>query len=156
LLDQVIGGWTIGTVAELHSGTALSVIDAVNATNSFSDGVRPDLVGNPVLSSGQRSASKWFDTTAFALPTPSYAFGDAPRTFGTGPGTAQVDASLLKNFHLYESTNLQFRAEALNVLNHGNWANPNTLFGSQTFGRVTTLQAGNPSRILQVALHLTY
>jgi hypothetical protein len=44
----------------------------------------------------------------------------------------------------------------LNVLNHGNWANPNTLFGSQTFGRVTTLQAGNPSRILQVALHLTY
>lgn len=156
VLDQIVGGWTIGTVAELHSGTALSVIDAVNATNSFSDGVRPDLVGNPVLSSGQRAASKWFNTAAFALPTPSYAFGDAPRTFGTGPGTAQVDASLLKNFHLYESTNLQFRAEALNVLNHGNWANPNTLFGSQTFGRVTTLQAGNPSRILQVALHLTY
>ena len=156
VLDQVIGGWTIGTVAELHSGTALSVIDAVNATNSFSDGVRPDLVGNPVLSSSQRTASKWFNTAAFSLPIPSYAFGNARRTFGTGPGTAQVDASLLKNFHLYESTNLQFRAEALNVLNHGNWANPNTLFGSQTFGRVTTLQVGNPSRILQVALHLTY
>ena len=156
VVDQVIGGWTVGTIAELHTGTALSVVDAVNNTNSFSDGVRPDLVGSPVLSSNQRTAGKWFNTAAFALPTPTYAFGDAPRTFGTGPGTAQVDASVLKNFHVLERANLQFRAEALNVLNHANWANPNTLFGSPTFGKVTTLQAGNQSRILQVALHLTY
>ena len=46
LLDEVIGGWTIGTIAELHTGTPLTVIDAVNNTNSFSDGVRPDLVGD--------------------------------------------------------------------------------------------------------------
>ena len=155
-LDQVIGGWTVGMIAELHTGTPLSVVDAVNNTNSFSDGVRPDLVGNPVLSADQRTAGKWFNTAAFALPTPTYAFGDAPRTFGSGPGTAQVDASVLKNFHILERGNLQFRAEALNVLNHANWANPSMLFGSPAFGKVTTLQAGNQSRILQVALHLTY
>jgi hypothetical protein len=158
VLNQVVGGWTIGTVAELHTGTPLSVIDAVNGTNSFSDGVRPDLVGNPILTSSQRTATKWFNTAAFGLPTPSYAFGDAPRTFGTGPGTVQVDASLLKTFHVHESTNLQFRAEALNVLNHGNWANPNTLYSptNPNFGKVTGLQLGNQSRILQVALQLTY
>jgi hypothetical protein len=155
-LDQVIGGWTVGMIAELHTGTPLSVVDAVNNTNSFSDGVRPDLVGNPVLSADQRTAGKWFNTAAFALPTPTYAFGDAPRTFGSGLGTAQVDASVLKNFHILERGNLQFRAEALNVLNHANWANPSMLFGSPAFGKVTTLQAGNQSRILQVALHLTY
>jgi hypothetical protein len=29
---------------------------------------------------------------------PPYTFGDAPRDFGSGPGTSQVDASLLKDF----------------------------------------------------------
>jgi len=156
LMEEVIGGWTVGTIAEMHTGTPLSVIDAVNNTNSFSDGVRPDLVGNPVLSSSKRTAYPWFNTAAFQTPDPAYAFGNAPRTFGSGPGTAQVDASLLKDFHLYESSNLQFRAEALNVLNHPNWANPNTTFGSANFGKITGLQAGNQSRIIQVALHLTF
>jgi hypothetical protein len=154
-LNQVIGGWSIGTIAELHTGTPLSVVDAVNNTGSFSDGVRPNLVGNPVLATGQRTAAEWFDTAAFQQ-NPAYTFGDAPRAFGTGPGTVQVDASLLKNFPLPERFNLQFRAEALNVLNHPNWANPNTTFGSPLFGRITGLQLGNQSRILQLGLHLTF
>jgi len=154
-LNQVIGGWSIGTIAELHTGTPLSVIDAVNNTGSFSDGVRPNLVASPVLPTGQRTAAEWFDTAAFQQ-NPAYTFGDAPRTFGTGPGTVQVDASLLKNFSLPERFNLQFRAEALNVLNHPNWANPNTTFGSPLLGRITGLQLGNQSRILQLGLHLTF
>ncbi len=155
VLNEVVGGWTIGTIAELHTGTPLSVIDATNQTGSFSDGVRPNLVGNPIFSKTDRTAAEWFNTSAFQLNAP-YTFGDAPRTFGSGPGTAQVDASLLKNFPIHESTNLQFRAEALNVLNHPNWANPGMTFGSQTFGEVTGLQSGNQSRIIQVALHLTF
>lgn len=156
-LNEVIGGWSFGTIAELHTGTPLSVVDAVNNTNSFSAGVRPNLVGNPVLPSGQRTAAEWFETAAFQQ-NPAYTFGDAPRTFGSGPGTIQVDASLLKNFFLGETSNLQFRAEALNVLNHPNWANPNMSFasGSTTFGTVTGLQFGNQSRIIQVALHYTF
>lgn len=154
-LDEIIGGWTIGTIAELHTGTPLSVIDAVNNTFSFSDGVRPNLVADPNLSKGQRATAEWFNTAAF-VQNPSFTFGDAPRTFGSGPGTAQVDASLLKDFRLREQTNLQFRAEALNVLNHPNWANPVTAFGSPKFGQVLGLQSGNQSRIIQVALHLTF
>jgi hypothetical protein len=155
LIDEVIGGWQIGTIAELHTGTALSVIDAVNNTGSFSDGVRPNLVANPNLSNGNRTAAEWFNAAAFQQNAP-YTFGDAPRTFGSGPGTAQVDASLLKTFPIHESTALQFRAEALNVLNHPNWANPVTVFGNPKFGQVIGLQPGNQSRIIQVALHLTY
>jgi hypothetical protein len=118
--------------------------------------VRPNLVGDPVLSTDKRTSTQWFNTAAFALPTPKYLFGNAPRTFGSGPGTVQVDASLLKNFRIVEGTNLQFRAEALNVLNHGNWGNPGMLFGSATFGKITGLQSGNQSRILQLALHLEF
>jgi hypothetical protein len=155
VLNEIIGGWSFGTIAELHTGTPLSVVDAVNNTGSFSDGVRPNLVGNPVLDTSLRTKTEWFNTAAFQQ-NPAYTFGDAPRTFGTGPGTVQVDASLLKNFRVHEAANLQFRVEALNVLNHPNWANPNTTFGSPLFGKVTSLQSGNQSRIVQLGLHFTF
>src|ERR1019366_9538834 len=59
-LGEIARGWSFGTIAELHAGTPLSVIDAVNSPGSFSDGVRPNLVSNPILSSSQRTAAEWF------------------------------------------------------------------------------------------------
>ena len=97
----------------------------------------------------------WINPAAFVAPPP-FTFGNAPRTFGRGPALATTDASLLKDFKIVEATNLQFRAEALNVFNHANLANPNTLFGNGAFGQVTGLQSGNQSRILQLALHLSF
>ena len=51
---------------------------------------------------------------------------------------------------------LQFRAEALNVFNHANLANPNTLFGNGAFGQVTGYKPATSRRILQLALHLAF
>lgn len=156
--NSVIGGWSTGLIGEVHSGTPLSPIELTNNTGSFSDGVRPNVVGNPILSTDRpRSArlSEWFNTAAFASPAP-YTFGDASRTFGSGPGLFSLDASLLKEFQLGDRVVTQFRTEALNVLNHANFANPNTQNGSATFGQVTSLAAGTQSRILQFALHLQF
>jgi hypothetical protein len=69
---------------------------------------------------------------------------------------ANVDASLLKDFKATERIVVQFRAEALNVLNHPSFANPNTTFGSAAFGQITSLISGNQSRILQLGLHLSF
>jgi hypothetical protein len=153
LLNQIVGGWSTGIIAELRSGTPLSPIELTNNTGSYSDGVRPNLVGDPYLA--HPSIAEWFNTAAFVSPA-QYTFGDAPRTFGEGPGLISVDASLLKDFRVTERTALQFRAEALNVINHANFANPNTQNGSSTFGEITSLIAGNQSRILQLALHLQF
>jgi hypothetical protein len=158
-VNEFVAGWTVGAISELHSGTALSVIDSTNNTGTYSDGVRPNLVGNPNSLGGSRSRAartdEWFDTSAFAQNAP-FTFGNAPRTFGRGPALATTDASLLKDFRIVESSTLQFRAEALNVFNHANLANPNTQFGNGAFGQVTGLQTGNQSRILQLALHLSF
>jgi hypothetical protein len=158
-MNELLAGWTVGAISEIHSGTALSVIDATNNTGSYSDGVRPNLVGNPNSLGGSRSraarTAEWFDTSAFAQNAP-FTFGNAPRTFGRGPALATTDASLLKDFRIVESSTLQFRAEALNVFNHANLANPNTQFGNGAFGQVAGLQTGNQSRILQLALHLAF
>jgi hypothetical protein len=159
LLNQVVGGWTVAGIAEIHSGTALSVIDSTNNTGTFSDGVRPNLVGTPNrLSSSRPRAQKiaeWFDTSAFAQ-NPAYTFGNAPRTFGRGPGLFTADASLMKDLSFGETRTLQFRAEALNVLNHANLGNPNGLFGSSKFGTISSLQTGTQSRILQLGVHLAF
>jgi hypothetical protein len=158
-VNVLAAGWTVGAISEIHSGTALSVIDSTNNTGTYSDGVRPNLVGNPNDLSGSRPRTQrtheWFDTSAFAQ-NPPFTFGNAPRTFGRGPALATTDASLLKDFKIAEISTLQFRAEALNVFNHANLANPNTQFGNGAFGQITALQSGNQSRILQLALHLAF
>lgn len=153
VLNQVVAGWSTGVIAELRTGTPLSPIELTNNTSSFSDGVRPNVVADPNLA--HPTIKEWFNTAAFVSPAP-YTFGDAPRSFGEGPGLISVDASLIKDFHVTERTGLQFRAEALNVINHANFANPSTTNGSKTFGEVTSLVAGNQSRIIQVALHLQF
>jgi hypothetical protein len=159
LVNELASGWTVGAISEIHSGTALGIIDSTNNTGTYSDGVRPNLVGHPSDLSGSRpraqKIAEWFDTSAFAQ-NPAFTFGNAPRTFGRGPALVTTDASLLKDFKVLETTTLQFRAEALNIFNHANLANPNTLFGNGAFGQVSGLQAGNQSRILQLALHLSF
>jgi hypothetical protein len=115
-------------------------------------------VGNPSLPSSRPRSSRlaeWFNPSAFQSPA-LYTFGNASRTFGEGPGLISLDASLLKTFKVGEKAGVQFRTEALNVLNHANFANPNTQNGSATFGQITSLASGTQSRILQFALHLQY
>jgi hypothetical protein len=157
-LDLLVGGWSIGSIVDLHTGTPLSPVELTNNTGSFSDGVRPNVVGNWQLSGDRgkgQQVLEWFNTAAFAAPA-KYTFGDAGRTFGTGPGEQNIDASLLKDFRVTEKLIVQFRAEALNLFNHANFANPNTQQGSPLFGQITSLVAGNQSRIIQLGLHIQY
>jgi len=159
LLNGVLDNWTIGSIFEVHSGTALSVIDATNNTGTYSDGVRPNIAGDPNSLSSSRSrnqkVTEWFNTAAFTQNA-AFTFGNAPRTFGRGPGTLLMDASLLKELKVRERTSVQFRAEALNILNHANLANPVTTFGSGTFGTINSLQSVTTSRVLQLAVHIAY
>jgi outer membrane receptor protein involved in Fe transport len=158
VLNEIVGGWSVGAVCQTYTGSPLSPIELVNNTNSFSAGNRPNLVGDPNLPGGRSRNAKlaeWFNTAAFVAP-PIYVFGNAPRTFGTGPGAFALDASLLKDFPIAERIVLQLRLEALNALNHANFANPNTQQGSPTFGQITALYSGTPARILQIGAHLSF
>lgn len=158
-LNTIVGGWTIGGIFEVHGGTPLSIYDATNNTGTYSNAVRPNMTGDPNSLNHARprteKIAKWFNTAAFTQNA-AYTFGNAPRSFGRGPGTTLLDASLLKEFSFSEQTRLQFRAEGLNVLNHANLANPNVAFGNSSFGTISGLQSGNQSRVLQFALHLAF
>lgn len=155
ILDHVFGGWTVGVINELHTGTPLEAVELTNLTNSFSENNRPNVVGDPNKVPGGQSIHEWFNTAAFASSAP-FTFGNSGRTFGSGPGFIGVDASLLKDIRIRESVTAQLRVEGLNVLNHANFANPDTRDGSATFGQITSLALGNQSRIIQLGLHLKF
>ncbi len=85
-----------------------------------------------------------------------------------GFGLAQVDLSLKRKFPITERVNLQFRADAFNVINHPNFANPYGYlqYGSfglasqsmlnQSLGGLNPLfQEGGP-RSLQLSLRLSF
>jgi hypothetical protein len=71
-----------------------------------------------------------------------------------GPGAANLDISLFKNAHVSQRFQMQFRAEAFNVLNRVQFGNPATNITQSTFGRITA-QANSP-RDVQLALKLLF
>lgn len=98
---------------------------------------RPNLVSNP--NDGPHTPSEWFNTSAFALPA-QFSFGDARRNIVIGPGLANLDLSVQKNWNVYESQNLQFRWDVFNALNRPNFNLPGRIFGAANFGVITSAQ----------------
>ncbi|MFZ0061125.1 MAG: TonB-dependent receptor [Pyrinomonadaceae bacterium] len=136
--------FTVALLPEIdNSGTGRSIL-------GFGANDRPNLLGNPELTS--RSTDRWFNTAAFAFPTPG-TFGNAGRNIIDGPGYQSVNASLVKNTHLNERFNLQFRAEVFNLFNHPNFNLPDNFLGSPTFGQISS--ARDP-RHLQFGLKLLF
>lgn len=56
----------------------------------------------------------------FSVGSESFNAGNAGRNSLVGPGLAEWDAALLKNFHISETKVLQFRWEVYDALNHQN------------------------------------
>ena len=98
---------------------------------------------------GQRSAERWFDTSAFVNPA-DFTFGNVGRSLPDvrHPGTVNWDLSLIKDTSIGERFNVQFRAEAFNVLNHVNYRLVNDTFraGSDGFNSSGTFGTINQAR----------
>jgi len=80
-------------------------------------------------------------------------YGTFGRNVLRGPGAFNANLSIAKTFRLRETTELEFRMDAFNVLNNAEFGNPDTNIGDQSFGQISS--TADP-RILQVALHLKF
>ena len=69
--------------------------------------------------------------------------GSAPRNLNyRGPGLKTLDAALLKSIRTTEGQRLEFRLEAQNATNTPMFGDPNTSFGSTSFGQITGTRIG--------------
>lgn len=138
-LGNVLGGWTLGAIVTLQSGTHSTPGSIFNTCNCFaSQGV--DLVGNATTtrhSNFDPATDTWINTAAFAAPAP-YTFGNVAPGLITLPGVNIVDSTITKSIQFNERYRAEFRGEFYNTFNHPNWGAPDLNFGSPTFGRISS------------------
>ena len=132
---KLLGGWRLAGLLRLNSGHPINLTAQqprlVTPQRTFSmqfvDGSTLDLVpgGNPNDIS-PRNPNQYFDPSQFSFPTPFFQ-GNLGRNVTISPGTANFDATLMKDIalgFLSESTKLEFRAEFFNLFNRANFGLP--------------------------------
>jgi hypothetical protein len=149
IANVILGGWQLSAINSFTSGAPLS-INVPGATLGNGWGTRADLVGDPSLD--DQTVARWFNTTAFAPPG-QYRFGNSGIGIVDGPGTHILDAGLMKNFYVGEAKYFQVRWEAFNALNHVNYGNPGTTFGTADFG---IIRGAGTARTVQFGLKFLF
>lgn len=154
----ILAGWQINGIVTLQTGRPVTVALPQELDNSgtgrsslgFGANDRPNIVGDAALDA--RTPERWFNTAAFAVPTPG-TFGNAGRNILDGPGLSALNLSVMKNFNIGDRLTAQLRAESFNVLNGTNFDQPQNFLGGAGFGAIASAQ--NP-RLFQLGLKLLF
>jgi hypothetical protein len=159
---HVFGHWQFSPIVSMHTGLVMNVTAGVDISQTGIGLDRPNVVmPNAYLSASD--PTRYLNRAAFQNAVPG-AFGNLGRDVLVPLGAVNFDLSLSRRFHLKERCQLETRAEAMNVINHPNFAAPGTSLSSSTFGVITsTLGSANGGasspgdpRILQFALKLYF
>lgn len=174
--NAVLGGWSLNGIFRWQSGEPVSIVSARGTLNRrgrsgvntvspalsvselqsqtglfFDPTTGQPLLFNPALIEAVRANP---NSNAFLTNPISGTLGSLQLTPVSGPSRLDFDMSLIKRTYLGENTNIEFRAEAFNVLNHTNFdIGQSQSINSANFGRITS--TFDP-RILQFALKLNF
>jgi hypothetical protein len=148
----ILGNWRTDVIQAVHSSAPWNpYIDGDYANVGRSDSyLRPNLVANPTPS--HRSVQEWVDPAAFGIP--QFAFGNVGRNAFRSASAFETDFTLSKAIPIWESMNLEFRAEAYNLFNMMNYGTPNPDLSTPNFAQITSL-ATTP-RQMQFSLRLNF
>jgi hypothetical protein len=192
LAGKLAEGWNVSGVTAVQDGTPLTITDSRAGTiygisgpistspslNTVTFGSvnagRAQLCPGKTYGSAATSGSVesrlggssggtgYFNTSAFANPSPSSAcqlpvigngtdYGNSGVGILPGPGQFNWDISIVKLTKFTERHTLQFRAEFFNALNHPQFNNPGAAVSTPTTFGVITGTSVNP-RLVQFAL----
>jgi hypothetical protein len=99
-----------------------------------------------------KSCVNWLNNAAFSVPIqsgPGSGFGNVVKGSPRGPGFTNWDAAVIRSFPIYRESNLQFRLEYFDLLNHTELGNPsvsNPISSSTSFRTITVSQGGRALR----------
>ena len=129
-VNAIVGGWRFTPVLQHISG------DFPQFGNLI-------VTGNPCISNP--TPGHWFNTAVFQpQPVNTYVLRTNPLQYGclTGPSFWDLDASLQKEFPIFERFKGQLKMTAYNATNHLNRGDPDTGVYDSTFGQA--LFQGSP------------
>lgn len=145
----LLSNWQVSGILTLQTGLPFTVTLSPDILNISGEGKnRPDVVGDPNLSSGDRSITKWFNTSAFATPA-LYTFGNEAANTLRGPGFSNLDLGAQKGISLTGSRMVILRMEAGNVFNHPSFGLPGSSYLGPNFGVIQST-ASNPRTVQAV------
>jgi hypothetical protein len=166
----VLGGWRTSGIYTFSSGLPFTVSSSGNLStdidingNATSLPVqigKPKTIGNVncwFYYSGNKACSTLAPNTPDAYLNPQLQtnpYGNGSINSLRGPHTSVFDFGLMRDFPIYEKTNLQFRWEVFNLTNSVLFAQPDSTLGDSNVGTINSL-AGDP-RIMQFALRLSF
>jgi hypothetical protein len=164
--SYVLGGWKANYLFQIRSGQPYNL--NVGGDPAFISGnngsvanyARPNVVGNPLAGScgstpvGKRGPNGFcmISPSAFAVPVASY--GNMSKMPFRVPSSNNLDFSLVKETPIWESVNLELRAESFNVYNVVIPGNPGTTIGNASAGLATT--QGNSPRQFQFGAKILF
>lgn len=157
-VDSVLGGWQTNGLWRFDDGMPLALSLSTSQALPTYGTQRPNLIGPLTRNNGSNWLNQYFADPQDAVQPAPFTVGDAPKDIATAraPGTATTALSLFKQFPLpiREGSQLEFRVEAFNALNHPQFNPPNLTVGSSAFGKVTG-QANSPRQV-QLGLKLYF
>jgi hypothetical protein len=150
----VVGGWEIGGISTLQSGTPLTLYSGHDNSLTGIGNDSPDIVGSWKENNGSRAdkLAHWFNPAAFtqnAIGT----FGQLRPNTLSNPGYINFDINLQKNFSITERIGLEIRSSFYNAFNHANLGGPANNLTSGNFGAITS--ASNP-RVVEFGSRLSF
>lgn len=172
----LLNGWSIAGVVSLRSGKPFNITSGTDDNVDGDNNDRPSLIPGktPSLLPYKRPLPNttkplWFDTSVYcktgatgcsAGVGPSGLDGTVRPNSMTAPGYKDVDASIFRDFTIYERVKFQFRGEATNVFNMVNLAAPGGTFSSaSSFGIITSgvsFPSGTGMRVIQLGGRLLF
>jgi hypothetical protein len=170
LMNEVVGGWRLAGTFLAQSGNPFTVVNTVNANQTFTGcglggglGATQFATGGDVINgcnwfpnvigniNGPKTTAEWFNTAAFANaseptkanPGAVFAFGNEGRNILRGPSLSVMNLSLAKSLSFTERVHLELRADFVNALNHPSLNIPGQTFGAANFGQINAATLGN-------------
>jgi hypothetical protein len=135
-LNAAVGGWTIAQTFKARSGQPYSVVNSNIPGSVLSNGssavVLESFLGGSIPSCNSPDV-KCLSASQFTVN----GWGNIPRNSFRGPMYFDTDLSIYKAFKVKERLTFTVGANAYNVLNHPNFANPDGDWANGTFGQIT-------------------
>jgi hypothetical protein len=148
----LLGGWQVAPIVTVTSGARVSPTTGTDASFTGVGVDRPNLISNPYVHGQGRRVE--LTKTAFAANGPG-TYGNTKPYMFVGPTYADIDGAITRLFPIHEATQLEFRSECFNCVNHPNLGGPTVALNSSLFGQITSTGSNGP-RILQFSLKLDF